>query len=174
VTGSKYCNAVGADGSTTEASFEFARFRVLLRRRLLIADGVPIALGTRAFELLLALLEADGGLVTKEQLLDRVWPGIVVEAGNLKAQVRALRRALGEDCDFIRSEHGRGYRFAGAVRSNFGDGGFQRPMQLRSWSTRGLFPERRARRSSRGWSFADRFGRQFDPDRDSGAASGRD
>src|SRR5690349_2594218 len=64
--------------SRVDAIIPFGRFRVLLRQRQLIADGVPIELGTRAFDLLLALLEADGSLVTKGELLGRVWPGIVV------------------------------------------------------------------------------------------------
>jgi len=49
----------GANRATAEASFEFARRRVLLRQRLLLTDGVPIELGARSFELLLALLEAE-------------------------------------------------------------------------------------------------------------------
>jgi len=52
--------------AAADAMLEFGRFRILLRRRQLVADGVPIALGTRAFDLLLVLLEADGSLVTKE------------------------------------------------------------------------------------------------------------
>jgi DNA-binding winged helix-turn-helix (wHTH) protein len=164
----------GADCSTSDASLEFGRFRVLLRRRLLAADGVPIALGTRAFELLLALLEADGCLVTKDQLLARVWPGTTVGEGNLKAQVCALRRALGPDRDFIRSEHGRGYRLTAPFRSNSGWGRSQRPMQLRSWSTRGLSPQRSGRRSPQGWSCEDRFGRHCDPDQDAEAGSSRE
>ena len=55
---------------------EFGRFRVLLRRRQLLADGVPVELGTRAFDLLLVLSEADGLLVSKEELLSQVWPGV--------------------------------------------------------------------------------------------------
>jgi DNA-binding winged helix-turn-helix (wHTH) protein len=47
----------------------------LALRRQLLADGVPVELGTRAFDLLLALLEADGSLVTKEELMSCVWPG---------------------------------------------------------------------------------------------------
>jgi DNA-binding winged helix-turn-helix (wHTH) protein len=171
VIGSKFCIPADADHSRAEASLEFGRFRVLLRRRQLVADGVPIALGARAFELLLALLEAEGRLVSKEQLLSRIWPGIAVEEGNLKAQICALRKALGEDSDIIRSEHGRGYRFTGAARSNSGRDGFQRPMPLASWSTRRLFPQRSARRSSQGWWFDDRFGRHLNPDRDAGTAS---
>ena len=89
---------------------EFGRFRILLRRRLLLADGKPVELGTRAFDVLLVLLEADGLLVTKDELLRRVWPGIVVTEENLKVQVSAVRKALGADRDFIRTEFGRGYR----------------------------------------------------------------
>jgi DNA-binding winged helix-turn-helix (wHTH) protein len=107
----------GASRSAAEASLEFDRFRVLLRQRQLLADGVPIELGTRAFELLLALLEANGSLVSKEQLLARVWPDIAVAEANVKVHVCALRKALGEDRDFIRTEFGRGYRFIATVHS---------------------------------------------------------
>ena len=103
--------------AAADATFEFGRFRVLLRRRQLVADGVPIELGTRALDLLLALLEANGSLVTKEELMGRVWPGVVVAEENLKTQIATLRKALGEDRDFIRTEIGRGYRFTAAVRS---------------------------------------------------------
>src|SRR5215471_12481751 len=95
---------------------EFGRFRVLRQRRLL-ADGVSVELGTRAFDILMVLIEADGTLVTKDELLSRVWPGIVVEQANLKVQIAALRSALGEDRDLIRTDFGRGYRFTAAVRS---------------------------------------------------------
>jgi DNA-binding winged helix-turn-helix (wHTH) protein len=103
---------------SAEAAIEFGRFRVLLRRRRLLADGVPAELGTRAFDLLLVLLEADGALVTKEELLRRVWPGIFVSAQNLKVHVSALRKALGADRDLIRTEFGQGYRFIGMLRAN--------------------------------------------------------
>ena len=128
--------------AAAEPSLEFGRFRVLLRQRLLLADAVPIELGTRAFEFLLALLEADGSLVSKKDLLDRVWPDTVVVEQNLKVQVSALRRALGEDRDFIRTEFGRGYRFTAAVRSTVAWDLCQRPMRRRHQSARGLFPQR--------------------------------
>src|ERR1700730_10167559 len=76
------------------AALEFGRFQVLLRRRELLSEAVPIEVGTRAVDLLLVLLEADGALVTKEELLRRVWPGIVVAEENLKVQISALRKAL--------------------------------------------------------------------------------
>jgi DNA-binding winged helix-turn-helix (wHTH) protein len=101
----------------TVATLEFGRFRVLLRRRQLIAPGVPVELGTRALDLLLVLLEADGSLVSKDELFSRVWPDIFVSEENLKVQICALRKALGDDRDFIRTEFGRGYRFTGTVRS---------------------------------------------------------
>ena len=102
--------------ATEDAVLEFGSFRVLVRQRQLIADGAPIELGARAFELLLALIEAEGSLLTKDALMVRVWPGIVVAPENLKVQIAALRKALGESRDFIRTEFGRGYRFAAAVR----------------------------------------------------------
>jgi phospholipid transport system substrate-binding protein len=120
-----------------EAALEFGRFRVLLQQRRLIADGVTVKLGTRAFDLLLVLLEADGSLLTKEDLLARVWPGIYVSEDNLKAQVLALRQALGEHRDFIKTEIGRGYRFTAVVKSTA------------SWST-SPHAARRWRRPRRG------------------------
>ena len=101
--------------TAASTDLEFGRFRVLLRRQLL-ADGIPVELGTRAFDLLLALLEADGSLVTKEELMSQVWPGVVVSEGNLKLQISVLRKALGADRDVIQTEFGRGYRFIGVLR----------------------------------------------------------
>src|SRR6202158_1114368 len=113
--------------TAADTTLAFGRFRVLLRQRQLVADGVPIELGTRAVDLLLVLLEADGSLLTKDELLSRVWPGIVVAEENLKVQISALRKALGEDRDFIRTEFGRGYRITAAVRSTVARSACQRP-----------------------------------------------
>jgi DNA-binding winged helix-turn-helix (wHTH) protein len=107
-----------SSSATADAALEFGRFRVQLRRRQLLADGVPVELGTRAFDLLLVLLEVDGLLITKQELLGRVWPGLVVSEENLKVQVSALRKALGADRDVIRTEFGRGYRFTGLLCTN--------------------------------------------------------
>ena len=100
----------------TVGALDFGRFRLVLRRRELLADGVPVKLGTRAFDLLMVLVEAAGARVTKADLLDRVWPGIVVTDDNLKVQISKLREALAGDGDLIRTEFGRGYRFIGEVR----------------------------------------------------------
>ncbi|HEY2540380.1 MAG TPA: winged helix-turn-helix domain-containing protein [Stellaceae bacterium] len=122
--------AQGANRSspaTADAAVEFGRFRVLLRQRQLFAGDAPVELGTRAFDLLLVLLEADGSLVTKDQLLSGVWPGIVVSEENLKVQVSALRKALGADRDVIRTEFGRGYRFTGVLSRDIVTGASHRP-----------------------------------------------
>jgi DNA-binding winged helix-turn-helix (wHTH) protein len=127
--------------TAAEGTLEFGRFRVLLRQRQLVADGRPIELGTRAFDLLLVLLEADGALVTKDELLSRVWPGIVVAEENLKVQIFALRKALGDDRDFIRTDFGRGYRFIATVRSAVTWGACQRPTRRGHRPTQSLIPQ---------------------------------
>jgi phospholipid transport system substrate-binding protein len=132
-----------------EAVLEFGRFQMLLRRRQLIADGVPVKLGTRAFDLLLILLRADGSLVAKEEFASCVWPGVHVSEENLKVQISALRKALGADRDFIRTEPGRGYRFTAAVKSTKPGNSpqhaarpWQRPRQGTSrWMRVRFFPE---------------------------------
>ena len=134
--------------ATAGETLEFGRFRVLLRQRQLVADGVPVELGTRAFDLLLVLLEADGSLATKEELLRRVWPGITVSEENIKLQVSVLRKALGADRDVIHTEFGRGYRFIGVLRVNKAKAAPDGLGRERLPSGRSLFPHR-CRRSSR-------------------------
>jgi TolB-like protein/DNA-binding winged helix-turn-helix (wHTH) protein/tetratricopeptide (TPR) repeat protein len=97
---------------------EFGRFRLLPRRRELRADGVVVELGSRAFDVLMVLTEARGALVTKDEFLSRVWPDTVVEENNLVVQISALRKAFGEDRDFIRTVSGRGYRFVAEISTS--------------------------------------------------------
>ena len=105
---------------TNEAlgAVEFGRFRLLPHRRELRADGVAVELGSRAFDVLMVLVEAGGALVTKDEMLGRVWPDTVVEENNLAVQISTLRKALGEDRDFIRTVSGRGYRFVAEIRTS--------------------------------------------------------
>ena len=142
--------------AAAEETLEFGRFRVLLRQRQLVADARRIELGARAFDLLLVLLEADGSLVTKDELLSRAWPGIVVAEENLKVQIFALRKALGEDRDLIRTEFGRGYRFTAAVRSNFARAPCQRARRQGRRSSQRLLPQRLSRRPAQGRSIPPR------------------
>lgn len=100
-----------------KAAVEFGRFQLLPHRRLLLADGVRVELGNRAFDTLVTLVDRPGELVTKDELLNCIWPGVVVEENNLQAQVSALRRALGSDRELIRTIAGRGYQFTGEIRT---------------------------------------------------------
>jgi DNA-binding winged helix-turn-helix (wHTH) protein len=99
----------------TDETLEFGRFRVLSRQRRLLAGGEPVELGARAFDILMVLVQADGTLVTKDELLRLVWPDVVVCPDNLRVQIFALRKALGEDRQLVQAQQGRGYRFTGAV-----------------------------------------------------------
>ena len=98
------------------AIVEFGRFRISPHRRELNANGQPMKLGGRAFDVLMALIEAHGAVVEKDALLRSVWPGQVVEDNTLQAQISALRHALGADRGLIRTVAGRGYQFTGEIR----------------------------------------------------------
>jgi predicted ATPase/DNA-binding winged helix-turn-helix (wHTH) protein len=98
-------------------AIEFGRFQVVPHRRELLADNRPVELGAHAFNLLMALIEARGQVVSREELLERLWPGRTIEENNLAVHVLALRKALAADRDLIRTAFGRGYRFAGEIRT---------------------------------------------------------
>ena len=88
----------------------FRALRVRPATRELTADGAPAALGARAFDVLLTLVERRDRLVAKSELFDLVWPGLVVEENNLQVQISTLRKVLGPQA--ILTVPGRGYRFA--------------------------------------------------------------
>lgn len=97
----------------------FGCFELDLQRRVLLRDGVPVPLGSRASELLCQLARAPGELVSKDDLMAGVWPDTVVEENNLQVQVSALRKAFAADQDgrhWLQTVPGRGYRFVAAVR----------------------------------------------------------
>jgi len=98
------------------AGIAFGRFQVLPDRREVLADGRPIKLGGRAFDVLMALIEAHGAVVSKEVLMARVWPGRIIEENSLAAQIAALRAAFGAERALIRTVSGRGYQFTGEIR----------------------------------------------------------
>jgi DNA-binding winged helix-turn-helix (wHTH) protein len=104
-------------------TLKFGRFQVLPHRREFSADGVPVPLGSRAFDVLMVLIEAGGELVTKDEILSRVWPGMVVEEHSLQFHISALRKVLGEDRGFIKTISGRGYRFAADIITDAGEEG---------------------------------------------------
>lgn len=93
----------------------FADFELRTPERLLLKSGRPLPIGARAFDLLLALVAARGALVSKDALLQRAWPGLVVEESNLHVQVSQLRKLLGSGA--IVTVPGLGYRWAVAPAS---------------------------------------------------------
>ena len=93
-----------------DRSVGFGRYRIFPALRLLLRDGDKVDLGPRAFDVLWTLFEAGGELVSKDELIDKVWARVAVEENNLQAQMSAIRKALGPDRDLISTEFGRGYR----------------------------------------------------------------
>ena len=77
--------------------FESGGLEVDLSRRELRARGVTVPIGNRAFEIIEALVSSAGELVTKDDLMNRVWPGAIVEDNTIQVHISAIRRALGSD-----------------------------------------------------------------------------
>lgn len=102
----------------TAPSYAFGPYQLIPARRALLAEGQEVALRGRAFDLLLALVERRDRVVTKEELLELVWPGRVVEEGNLTVHVAGLRKLLGQGV--IATLSGRGYRFVAPVSETSG------------------------------------------------------
>ena len=102
--------------SDAPASIEFGNFSIFPHRRQLLADGRPITLGGRAFDVLMVLVEASDAVVSKDALLSRVWRGRIVEESRLAGEIVTLRKAFGADRELIRTVAGRGYQFTGEIR----------------------------------------------------------
>jgi DNA-binding winged helix-turn-helix (wHTH) protein len=99
-------------------AISFGPFRLLAARRLLLEGDKPVRLGSRAFDILAALVERAGEVVGKEELIARAWPETFVEDSNLKIQISALRRALGDGQNghrYVVTVPGRGYNFVAPV-----------------------------------------------------------
>lgn len=97
------------DSLRDDRSVAFGRYQIFPELRVLLRDGEKIDLVPRAFDVLWMLVEANGKVVGKDQLMATVWGGAIVEENNLQAQMSAIRRALGTDRDMIATEFGRGY-----------------------------------------------------------------
>jgi predicted ATPase/DNA-binding winged helix-turn-helix (wHTH) protein len=94
--------------------YEFDGWKIDLARRELRARGVPVSLGSRAFQIFAVLVQSAGELVTKDELMARVWPGAIVEENKLQVHMSAIRKALGTDRGMVKTSSGRGYRLVGA------------------------------------------------------------
>jgi len=104
--------------ASTDGAISFGPFRLFPRQRLLLEAGKPVRVGSRAFDLLIALLERPGELLSKDELISRVWHGTHVAEGNLKFQIANLRRALRDGREgrrYLESSPGQGYRFVAEV-----------------------------------------------------------
>ena len=93
--------------------YRFGPFELQPAERRVLASGAPVHVGPHAFDLLVALVERSGYLVSKDELLQRVWGNVVVEENTLQVHVSALRKVLGTDA--IATVSGRGYRFVPEV-----------------------------------------------------------
>ena len=105
-------------------------------QRLLFVDGRPVQLGARAIDVLMVLVEHRGRIVTKQELLDRAWPGLVVEENNLQVQISALRKLLGPHA--IATVPGRGYQFTAMPTRPLAP--VPRPSELAEPDSRGNLP----------------------------------
>jgi predicted ATPase/DNA-binding winged helix-turn-helix (wHTH) protein len=104
------------DGSFS--TFAFGPFRLLAAERRLEKNGKPVRLGGRALDLLIALVERAGEVVSNRDILERVWRGVTVDESSLRFHVKNLRRALADDqrdAPYITNVSGRGYCFSASV-----------------------------------------------------------
>src|SRR5258708_30280286 len=102
-----------------ESAISLGPYRLVAAQRLLLEGDKPVRLGSRAFDILTALVERAGQVVSKEALIARAWPATFVDEANLKIQVSALRRALGDgqgDNRYVATVVGRGYNFVAPIR----------------------------------------------------------
>jgi len=101
----------------------FGPFSLVATERLLTKDGVPVDLGGRALDILIALISAPNEVVSKKDLMSRVWPDVTVEEGSLRFHMASLRKALGDGKDgarYITTLAGRGYCFVAPVSRTSG------------------------------------------------------
>ncbi len=99
--------------NASNPSYRFNSFELRPAQRLLLGNGAPLAVGARAFDLLLVLIERRDRVVSHDELLNVVWPGLVVDENNLRQHVSSLRKLLGADA--VLTVPGRGYRFGGVL-----------------------------------------------------------
>jgi predicted ATPase/DNA-binding winged helix-turn-helix (wHTH) protein len=100
------------------AAISFGTFRLLPKARLLEKDGVAQHIGGRALDILILLVERAGEVVSKRELVDKVWADVIVDEGSLRFHITALRKVLGDnaaDARYVLNVPGRGYSFAAAV-----------------------------------------------------------
>jgi DNA-binding winged helix-turn-helix (wHTH) protein/TolB-like protein/Tfp pilus assembly protein PilF len=129
-----------------ECSYEYGPFRLEPIQHRLTRDGSPVSLAPKAFELLVFLIQNQGRLVTKDQIMRAVWPDSFVEDANLTVSISVLRKALGEkdgNLRYIETVPKRGYRFMASVKEVRAPEGS--PIQVEEDASKEIkFPERRS------------------------------
>src|SRR6266705_1392517 len=108
----------------TKVLYEIGNFCCDPREHLLLCHGKPVSLSPKSFEILLALIRSNGQLVTKDELMQQVWPDSFVEEANLTVNISALRKVLGEAPgaqQYIETVPKRGYRFVAPVTEHRDD-----------------------------------------------------
>ena len=133
---------------------EFGNVTLIPDERLVLMDGRPLAFTPKAFDLLAVLAENAGHLLSKEQLMQAVWPDTTVEEANLAYHVFAIRKALGESADsgrFIETVPKRGYRFVAPVKRIDGEPRAPAPVAERLQPAPAAASRRRPRVATAGW-----------------------
>jgi Tol biopolymer transport system component/DNA-binding winged helix-turn-helix (wHTH) protein len=113
-------------------TYQFGPFRLIPQRRLLISNGKPVDIGQKSLELLVILVEQAGQVVSKKELMERLWPDTFVEENNLAQAVSSLRQVLADDSDspeYVKTIPRRGYMFAFPV-SEIWDGHLDAPKEI--------------------------------------------
>src|SRR5215813_12221195 len=111
-------------GQQDNHTYEFGRFRLKVADRVLLREGELVPLTPKVFDILVTLVEHGGQVVSKDDLMKRVWPNTFVEEGNLTQNISLLRKALGESpggVQFIETVPRRGYRFVADTNQSWGD-----------------------------------------------------
>ena len=106
------------NAAPNDRAIRFGPFCLRPAAHLLLKADTPVHIGVRALDLLIVLVERAGEVVTKDELFARVWPGLVVDEGNLRTQVALVRKALRDGQDgarYLMTVPGRGYRFVAPV-----------------------------------------------------------
>ncbi|MFC3077670.1 transcriptional regulator [Phenylobacterium terrae] len=120
-----------------DGALHFRTFTLLPGARVLLRDGEPVEIGSRAFDLLHILLRSRGALVERADIIRHVWPTTVVEESNVRFQVACLRKALGPDRDLLKTVPGRGYLLAAEPGAEAAPPGPSGSARAQSYDARG-------------------------------------
>lgn len=124
---------------TSAVALVFGPFRLIPSRRALLRDGRPVRLPSRAWEILKILTRHPGELVSKRELMQQVWFGMVVEEGTLRVHIATLRKILEDGKEgmcYIESITGMGYRFAAPVSEVAADPPYVPAWPVETWTIR--------------------------------------